>query len=356
MAKSDILPIFIPQGGCRHRCVFCDQRRISGRDHLPTPEELTTLIPPDFPSGGTLAFYGGSFTALPLERLNAYLTFAAAQKKAGRIGAIRLSTHPAHLDGEMIARLVAYGVDCVELGVQSLDDGVLAAAGRGHDAKDALAAMERLAASTLSWGVQLMIGLPGDNPKKDFATVLKVLDYAPDLARVYPLLVLEGTPLAELWRQGAYAPLSLDAAVTLSAALAALFKSARIPVVRMGLQPTPELEQGLLSGPYHPAFGHLVNCRLKGEQLRMVARGHEGEDLRFLAPKNDLPLIFGDNRENLKQLVGNRKLAVSSSALPPGTVAAAPYPKKEKARPFAVLSEGDFLKKYLEAQRRAFCI
>ncbi len=85
----------------------------------------------------------------------------------------------------------------------------------------------------------------------------------PDFLRIYPTLVLEGTALADSFRNGIYAPLSLDEAVTWLAPAYDLALRAGIPVIRMGLQPDPALEKPgvILAGPYHPAFGCLVRCR-----------------------------------------------------------------------------------------------
>lgn len=359
MAKNNILPIFIPHGGCPHRCVFCNQQEISGCDHLPAQAELEAMIPENFPFDGELAFYGGSFTALPHKVMAQYLRFAAAQKEKKRIGAIRLSTHPAYVDRDIIETLISYGVDFLELGVQSLDDTVLQKAGRGHDSGEVFAAMEALAASSLDWGVQLMIGLPSDTAEKDITSVLQILPYGPKTARIYPLLVIEHTLLADQWRKGLYTPLSLAEAVAITAKMYAFFSCGSVTVIRMGLQPTEDLNVGgkaLLAGPFHPSFGHLVRCALKREQMEMLAKGHENEDIRFLCPPNDLPLVFGDRKENIRAMGVHRKVAVSGADLPPGTLAMTPYEKGAKGHPFAVLRERDFLTKYTKIYRSLYCI
>ncbi len=359
MAKNSILPIFIPHGGCPHHCVFCNQREISGCHQPPQPEELALLLPADFPAEGELAFYGGSFTALPPDLLKAYLHFAAEQKEKGRISRIRVSTHPAYVDEAVIAKLLSYGVDFLELGVQSLDDAVLEQAGRGHGGKVIFAALEALASSSLAWGVQLMLGLPSDTEEKDLASVLQILPYAPQTARIYPLLVIEDTPLAAAWRKGSYLPLSLKEAVSIAAKMYALFVLYGVRVIRMGLQPTEDLKVGgksLLAGPFHSAFGHLVRSTLKREQMARAAAGHEKEDIRFLCAKEDLPLVFGDQKKNIESFAVGRSAAVSGMDLPLGSLAVAPYDKGAKSKPFAVLSERDFLLNYTQTYRSSSCI
>ena len=67
-AARRILPLFIPHLGCPHACVFCDQRRISGAAQPVTPAEVTAALDALSPeaAGYEVAFYGGSFTALPM--------------------------------------------------------------------------------------------------------------------------------------------------------------------------------------------------------------------------------------------------------------------------------------------------
>ena len=83
-ARRDIFPIFIPHLGCPHACVFCNQRRISGQDRPATAETVRGALEKAHavPRAGKreLAFYGGSFTAIPEERQIALLSAAKAAR------------------------------------------------------------------------------------------------------------------------------------------------------------------------------------------------------------------------------------------------------------------------------------
>ncbi|MGX8699480.1 MAG: radical SAM protein, partial [bacterium] len=105
-----IIPLFIPHLGCPHQCVFCDQRRISGAAKPVTPakvreeiEKALALLPAELEK--TVAFYGGSFTCLPLEEQEALLAVAKGYLDRGLIHALRLSTRPDGIDPETLARL-----------------------------------------------------------------------------------------------------------------------------------------------------------------------------------------------------------------------------------------------------------
>lgn len=186
-----------------------------------------------------------------------------------------------------------------------------------------------------------------------------LLPYRPHMARIYPVLVLKGTPLARMWQQGEYAPLSLEDAVAITGRMLALFTYGGVPVIRMGLQPTAEITCGsenLLAGPFHPAFGYLARCFLKREQMAMLLKGRSEEQLRFAAVKEDLPLLFGDHSENLRRLASEKELVIGEGDLPRGAVALTPFAKKEKRRLLALLTEQDFLEKYTEHDRSVYCI
>ncbi len=259
-AKKHILPFFIPHLGCPQQCIFCDQHKIAGQA-APTAEAVWQAIlalPAAQRQDYELAFYGGSFTALPVERQEYYLEPVRQALTAGLLGAARISTRPDCLDEVVLARLRHFGVGTVELGVQSMDDEVLRRARRGHTAQQSLAAVRRLQRAGFVVGVQLMPGLPGETLASAWAGAQRVLAEQPQLLRIYPTVVLQGTALGRLWQQGEYQPLSLEQAAQITLAIKLLAEEQGTAVIRMGLQPSPDLAAAVLAGPYHPAFGEMV--------------------------------------------------------------------------------------------------
>lgn len=307
-----VIPIFIPHEGCPHACVFCNQHRISGRTGQSpvTPGEVGKIIAQWLARRtecGTdpvqVAFYGGSFTGLPVERQEELLEAVVPFRQQGLVQAVRLSTRPDYIDARIIARLRRYGVAIVELGVQSLDPVVLAASNRGHSAGQTIRAIGLLRASGLQVGVQLMVGLPGESLLSLRRTVRQVAALCPDFVRIYPVLVLKGSGLAGLYAQGRYRPLTLEQAVAQTAWMNNFFAGRGIRVVRMGLQPGPELEEALVAGPYHPAFGELVLSRLMLRRTRRALRGvPEGEKVRLSIAAQDRSIFQGMRSENIKRL------------------------------------------------------
>ena len=263
-----VVPVFIPQQGCRHNCVFCNQTAITGHARrLPEPDILRTEIR-NFLSYNNkekkalLAFYGGNFLGLTAEEIDLLLNVAEEFVEKGKIEGIRFSTRPDTVTDENLERIAKYSVFEIELGVQSMDDAVLALNRRGHQASDTETAAGKLKNANYRIGLQLMIGLPGQTRNSAMATGEKIVSLRPNFVRIYPALVLKNSLLANWWQKGEYRPLSLDEAVLQAKQLYLLFQKASIPVIRMGLQSSDELEkQGtVLAGPHHPAFGHLVHC------------------------------------------------------------------------------------------------
>lgn len=276
MPPPFVIPIFIAHQGCPHQCLFCNQRSITGApEGMVGAREVEEIIrtqlawPRRHPEAPVqVAFYGGSFTGLAMERQRELLGAAQPFLASGQVQELRLSTRPDYVTPEIAGFLREQGVGVVELGAQSLDDRVLAASGRGHTAAQVRMAVACLKEAGIRVGLQLMLGLPGDSTITALASGRQAAALGPDMVRLYPCLVISGSPLAELYRQGQYQPLSLSRAVALAGRLWSIFKEHRIPVVRMGLQPSAALEKTVLAGPYHPAFGELVLSRLFFNQVR----------------------------------------------------------------------------------------
>lgn len=302
-----IIPFFIPHYGCPHQCVFCNQKTITGSRKPINPEHIPIVIESYLRSScsqqpAEAAFYGGSFTALPIENQKSFLEAVQPAVRSGKISRIRVSTRPDCITPDILMLLRGYGVKIVELGVQSMDDAVLTLSGRGHTALDSVNAVSLLKDYGFSIGIQIMTGLPGDSGREFNETIEKIIRLSPNFVRIYPVVVIRNTPLAELFLSGRYAPLPLNLAVTLCANALDRFRSAGIPVIRIGLQPTEELmKQGaVLGGPYHPAFCQLVESLLFLRKMRELAA--KEKNITFLVNPVELSSAIGQKRENILSL------------------------------------------------------
>ncbi len=307
---SLIIPVFLPHEGCPHRCVFCDQHQISGTRAMPLSaagigEIIHSWLAQSRPENRRevqVAFYGGNFTGLSAARQEELLAPVQPFMDRGQVHSIRLSTRPDALSEEGIKLLLRYRVRVLELGVQSCDDRVLRLCGRGYDSRAIDAAARLVKANGLRLGLQLMLGLPGDGFPGLRRTMSSCLALRPDCIRIYPLLVLRGSGLEAMYRQGSYRPLSLGQAVLLAAWMKKRFDDEGIQVVRMGLQATPSLEQALVAGPWHPAFGHLVDSRLMLGRVRRALAGLGENPAGLVISSRDLSIFRGIGGANLRRL------------------------------------------------------
>lgn len=266
-----IIPVFIPHLGCPHRCVFCNQQAITGvktdlqndlsiKAHI---EQFLTYRRP-YHSKAQIAFYGGNFLGLEKKHLSRLLTLAGQFIEAETVSEIRFSTRPDTVDDESLALIDPYPIAAIELGVQSMDNGVLEASRRGHSAAQTSQAATLIKRQKIPLGLQMMVGLPGDSRATAIRTAHQMAAMEPDFVRIYPTIVLAQSPLASWYERGRYTPLSLEAAVDLVKDLYTIFKGHDITVIRMGLQADDTLakKNWVMAGPYHPAFGHLVHQAL----------------------------------------------------------------------------------------------
>lgn len=283
MKPFGMIPFFIPHVGCPYVCTFCNQSRITGQSgisHL-TPDYIKKTIT-DYVGKKRndkfweVAFYGGSFTAIHRDLQNTLLAAAYEMLQQDIIDGIRCSTRPDAVGDEAISFLQSYGVKTVELGVQSMNDGILVDAKRGHTAQEVVDAVARLKRRGMTVGVQLLPGLKGETWKTIIETAIAVVKLEPDFVRIYPVLVIENTELADQYRSGEYEPLSTEQAIKYCAFLKEWFEQHNIEVIRTGLQSTEELDSGnsLVAGPYEPAMGELVVNEQYKQRIEMCIDEH----------------------------------------------------------------------------------
>ena len=308
-----IIPIFIPHAGCPHRCVFCNQRVLTGaKTKIPSAAAVRRQIA-DFliykrihRSFTEVAYFGGNFLGLNTVDIELLLYEAGGFVQTGQVDGIRFSTRPDTIDLTRLDLINPYPVSTIELGVQSMDDQVLSMARRGHSAADTIKAMDLLKNRNYQIGMQIMIGLPGDSPQKSLVTAKKIAALQPDFVRIYPTVVLEHSFLAQMYRQGEYSPPSLASSVSLAKTLFLYFKQKNIAVVRMGLQAAEDLDSGgaILAGPYHPAFGHLVYSEIFLDTAKKMLdrRGSNSGSVTIKVHPRSLSRMKGLKNQNIATL------------------------------------------------------
>lgn len=321
MSHSNI-SIFIPHAGCPHACSFCSQNTISGTPHAPSAEEVRKTVSEAYEyitdknarAETEIAFFGGSFTAIPRDYMLSLLETAAEFIGSDGFKGVRISTRPDCIDDEILGILKKYHVTAIELGAQSMCDKVLEMNQRGHTSEDVEKSSELIRSYGFELGLQMMTGLYGSSPEDDIYTINRIAELSPDTVRVYPTAIIDGTRLGELFKSGEYVPYPFEKCVELCAYADKLFYHRNIRVIRMGLHAESSLEEKLLGGFYHPAFAEIVRSELFRQAFercidksagsaeitvsprdRSAAAGHKKSNVKNFSDKN-VSLIFKEDR------------------------------------------------------------
>lgn len=308
--KHANISFFVPHVGCSRQCSFCDQRAITGGAVPPSPEDVAKTCAEAAKQLGSrvqntqIAFFGGSFTAIPREYMISLLEPASKAVKEYGFTGIRCSTRPDAIDREVLELLSQYGVTAVELGAQSMDDKVLEMNRRGHTAAQTAQAARLIQSFGMELGLQMMTGLYGDTEETALQTAESIIALHPDTARVYPTVVLPGTALAELYERGEYRPQTLEEAVSLCARLLPRLEDAGIRVIRVGLHAERDVEVRKLAGPYHPAFRELVQSRVFLNSLLPVLEQRGAGSYTVKVHPKTISVALGEKRSNVERLKG----------------------------------------------------
>lgn len=274
MKKEYIIPIFVPHLGCPNDCTFCNQKKISGQTKNVKAEDVKNTIEyylnnfKDDNKYIEVAFFGGSFTGIDVDKQKELLSVAYEYIKNKKIDSIRISTRPDYINKEILKMLKSYGVKTIELGVQSTNDYILNKSKRGHTFEDVKKASKLIRKNGFILGHQMMVGLPESTKQDEINTAKDLIKLKPKIVRIYPVLVIKGTQLEKDYESGEYTPLTVEQAVETAKDLLVLFNKKKINVIRIGLQNTNEItdpntkKSQVVAGPYHPAFRQLVESRL----------------------------------------------------------------------------------------------
>ena len=303
MKKHINIPIFIPHLGCPNACVFCNQKKISGHtgfDRASVVDELSKAFATvDGSIPAQIAYFGGSFTGIEREDMISLLQLANEYIDAGKCDSIRISTRPDYINEEILDILREYRVSTIELGIQSMDDRVLLASGRGHTARDSERAVELIKDYGFECIGQMMVGLPASTAEAETETAKRICALGVHGARIYPTVVFAETMLAEMMKNGTYEPLTEESSVSRTADVLAVFMEHQIPVIRIGLQSGEMLADAncALAGGYHPAVGELVYSRYFRNLAEVILKKEEtrGKTAVFTVAPSDVSKWIGQH-------------------------------------------------------------
>lgn len=309
------IPIFIPELACPNRCIYCNQQNISGQLFLPSKEEIIEKINSHLlsfkrPYIAEVAFFGGNFTGIEIEKQINYLEIVQPYIQNKDIESIRISTRPDYINKDILDILKQYNVKTIELGAQSLCQDVLDFSERGHSVEDVEKAAKLINDNGFELGLQMMIGLPLDTLEKSIFTANKIIHLGAQSTRIYPTLVIEDTKLAQLYKNGIYKSLSLEDAVDWCSKIYPIFHENNITILRVGLHPSEALinSKDLVAGAFHVSFRELVLTKIWEEKLLAIESNNSKSIIISVCSKS-INQAIGYYSQN-KNLLKNRFKAV----------------------------------------------
>lgn len=316
MKKEYIIPIFVPHLGCPNNCTFCNQKRISGQTKQVTAKDVQETIEyylknfKDNHKYVEVAFFGGSFTAIEKEKQEELLEAAQKYIKDKLVNSIRISTRPDCIDKETLKRMKKYHVKTIELGVQSMSNYILSKCKRGHTSEDVKKASKLIRRYGFILGHQMMVGLPESTKQDEINTAKELIKLKPKIVRIYPVLVIKDTELANEYERGEYTPLTVGQAVESCKEAVDLFNRNKINVIRIGLQNTDEISEpgtdksSVLAGPYHPAFRQLVESSMWYDSIvdKIKKVNAKVKKVKIIANDVSINNIIGHKKENIEKL------------------------------------------------------
>ena len=304
--KHNNISIFIPHNGCPNKCSFCNQHTISGAEKSPTADEVFQICEKALneissPENTEIAFFGGSFTAIPRNYMLQLLQTAVQFVGNGKFHGIRISTRPDCIDREVLDILKYYGVTAIELGAQSMSDEVLEANRRGHTSEDIYKASNLIREYGFELGLQMMVGLYKSQISDEYATMERFIEIHPDTVRIYPVVILKGTELADLYKSGEYVPVKkrgkMKAVVLMVATMLKSFEENGIEVIKCGLHASEFVEKDMVGGFYHPAFRELCEGYIYRQEMQK----------NIYMCKDEKNFIFAVNPSCISKAVGHKK-------------------------------------------------
>lgn len=302
------IPIFIPHKGCPNNCVFCNQKKISGQLTDVTSEDVKERIEEylnyyiNSNKKIEVAFFGGSFTGIDINKQIKYLEVANKYVRKGLIDGIRISTRPDYINNNILDIMKKYNVKTIELGVQSMDDRILNLSKRGHTALDVVNASKLIHEYGIVLGHQIMIGLPGSTRESEVYTIKECLKLHPQQLRIYPVYVIPDSELYSMYQNSEYKPLSIIEAIKRCKAVIYECQKTDISIIRLGLQSTDEItaKNNDLRGPVSDNLAEYIMSALVRDKIENEIKNRQIDDNKLIinVSKKYVSICIGPKKIN----------------------------------------------------------
>ena len=206
MTETPKAGLYIHIPFCRKKCGYCSFYSVASDQAIP---EFVNAMPFEmsfyrdlFPSFDTIYLGGGTPSLLTIDQMNAVVESVVKAFHIEPSAEITVEGNPGDLSVDYLQALAAAGVNRLNIGIQSFDDGILNFLGRRHSSQDALAAFQRARESGFTnIGIDLIYGISGQDLSLWRRDLRQALELAPEHLSCYALSLDHGAPLYQYYQQ-----------------------------------------------------------------------------------------------------------------------------------------------------------
>lgn len=254
-------------------------------------------------------YYAGSLSKVKESEREKFLQEANDKMKSKGLEKLHISVEPTLISKDFLAILKKYDVITVELEVKIANDYILKKYKANFKVEDIKKASKLIKRKRMNLGYQLMVGFP-DSTKIDEAESAKLLmKFRPNLVRIYPVLVIEGTELAEAYNNNEYDPLTLPQAIDRCKDLIYMFNKKRINAITVGSIDENNLNKGkkdeikVIAGPTHKEFAQLVEDSIWYDSIvgKIKKYNSKVKEVRVEVHPTNVNNVVGYERENINK-------------------------------------------------------
>ena len=250
--------------------------------------------------------YIGSLTGLSKKEQEDMLEEGNREIRTKRFKTLKVAISPNLVEKELIKTLKKYNVSIVELEVQSTNDYILRKCGYTYTKEDIKKATRILKWNRFYVSFQVGVGLPDSTRIDELNTAKELAKLRPNSVRIYPMVVMKNTDLAEELLNEKYEPLTLNQAIERCKEVVYAFNRKHIKQISIVKQNelNESKETEIIAGPYHREFGQLVTDSIWYDSIvdKIKKFNVKVKKVKIEVNPKELPNIFGYEDENANKL------------------------------------------------------
>ena len=257
-----------------------------------------------------MQYYAGSLTNVKESEYEKFLQEANERMRAKRLERIHISVEPTMISKKFLHMLRKYNVITVELEVKIANDFILKKYKAGFTLDEIKKASKMIKHSRMNLGYQLMVGFPDSTKIDEQDSAKQLIKFRPNLVRIYPVLVIEGTELATEYENKEYQPLTLSQAIERCKEIIYVFNKKKIKAITVGninetnIKKEEKNNIKVIAGPTHKAFAQLVEDSIWYDSIvgKIKKFSSKAKEIKIEVHPSNVNNVIGYEKGNAKKI------------------------------------------------------